>query len=201
MADIGIAITKSCAFRDSVQEFTNTYFYGSVGLLPNESQALALIDELVANEKTFHSTAVTFVRAKLWSAGGSPAANHMIAQKDLSGTGSTSLSTSLDRERAYLIQWPAGLDVRGHKVYLKKWYHSCGFFAAHTLGASILANQTGFTTTERAAIAAAADVVTRLGTIPEEWGLKAESGRERDGDGPFAHQYLEHHQLGDMWRA
>jgi hypothetical protein len=201
MAHIAISIVKSTAFRDSVQEFSNTYHYGAIGPNPSESRALELIDELVAIEKTLHSTLVTFVRARLWSAGGNVAENQMIAQKTLTGVGSMSTSTNMDKERAYLIQWDAGLDTRGRKVRLKKWFHACGFIGAHTLDSGTLSGVTGFSSSDRTAIATKVDAVTRLGVGVEEYGLIAPSGRERDGGNPVAHKYLEHHQLGDMWRG
>jgi hypothetical protein len=201
MAHIAISIVKSTAFRDSVQEFSNTYHYGAIGPNPSESRALQLIDELVTIEKTLHSTLVTFVRARLWSAGGNVAENQMIAQKTLTGVGSMSTSTNMDKERAFLVQWDAGLDTRGRKVRLKKWFHSCGFIGAHTMDSGILSGVTGFSGTDRTAIADKVDAVTRLGIGVEEYGLIAPSGRERDGGDPVAHKYLEHHQLGDMWRG
>jgi hypothetical protein len=201
MAQIGITIVKSTAFRDSVQEFSNTYHYGAVGPNPSESRALQLIDELVAIEKTLHSTLVTFVRARLWSSGGTIAENKMIAQKALSGQGTQSTTTAMDKERAYLIQWNAGLDNRGRQVRLKKWFHSCGFIGGHSLDDGIKAGTTGFSNADRGTIATKVDAVTRLGIGVEEYGLVAESGRQRDGGNPVAHKYLEHHQLGDQWRG
>jgi hypothetical protein len=200
MSMLGITVTKQTVFRDSVQEFHNTYHYGSLEAAQiDEAGALVLIDELVGLERTFHATPVTFVRARCWSAGRSRALNVMVAEKSLSGTGTMSASSGFDKERAYLIQWAAGKDVRGNPVTLKKWYHSCGFFGAHTLGSGVLDQSIGFTTADRTAIANKADGVTRLGQA-EQWGMVAASGRERDGGPPTAHKYLEHHQLGDQWR-
>lgn len=200
MGQITISITKRAVFRDSVQEWANTYTYRSANANPDEAGALGMIDELVANEKTFHSSAVTFVRARCWSSGGTKQENKTIAMKNLTGTGSSLTVVGFDYERAVLIQWPAGVDSRGRKVYLRKWYHCCGEFAGNTPSADILANRTGWSTTQRTNLANAADVVTRIGNL-EAWGLTAESGRERDGGAPIAHKYLEHHQLGDQWRG
>lgn len=205
MGQIGISIVKRCVFRDSIQEFTNTYHYGSLGLNPTEATALNLIDEVVIGEKAFHSTAVTFVRAACWSSGGTVSQNQMIAQKLLTGTGSTTPGTAMDMERAVLIQWPAGLDSLGRPVKLKKWYHCCGAFGSVVMTNNILQNVTAFSAADRTTMANLADANTRLGS-PEAWGLVAESGRQRTGgilsaDPPVAHKYLEHHQLGDMWRG
>src|SRR5215210_111817 len=196
MGQITISITKRCSFRDSVQEFSNVYTYGSLALNPDEELALDFIDEVADAEKTFHSVDVTFVHGRCWSSGGTVAENVMIAEKALTGTGATSLSTALDRERAVLVQWPAGLDSRGRPVKLKKWYHTCGNIAGIVLSNAQLMGIAGFSNAQRDAIEAAVTVITRVGS--EVWGLKAESGRERTGDGdPIAHRYLEHHQLGE----
>jgi hypothetical protein len=199
MPRFGISILKSTAFRDSIQEFSNVYFYAGVGTMPNAAQGNALIDELVANEKVFHSSAVTFIRGMLWKADGTKAQNVMITQKPLSGEGARPTVAGLDRERAFLVQWPAGKNSKGKPVNLKKWYHSCGQFGGFQITNGHLSNLTGFSSADRAEIANTADSVTRIGST-DEWGLVANSGRERDGTDPIAHRYLEHHQLGDMWR-
>ncbi len=204
MAQIAISITKRAIFRDSTQEFSNVYHYGALGPNPIESEALNLIDEVVATEKGFHSTAVTFLLGRCWSSGGTVAQNQMIAEKTLTGTGSSALLTAMDYERAVLIQWPAGLDSRGRPVYLRKWYHSCGNFGSVGFSNSILQNVTGLSAAQRSTIVGLVDVLSRIGPT-ENYGLVAESGRERSGTEtaavpPTCHPYLEHHQLGDQWR-
>ena len=197
MPIVAFSITKSKPFRDSVQEFTNVYHYNP-GSLPNAALADTIIDELVTKEKAFHDTSTTFVRGRCWSAGGSPSSNNMISQKSLSGLGALAPNTTIDAERAYLIYWPAGLDSRGKAVYLRKWYHSGGQIGGVTLLNTILTNATGFTTANRTAIASACDPVRTVG--PGGYDLCAESGRPNAGPA-IAHKYLEHHQLGDQWRA
>ncbi len=67
MSRIGISITKEVAFRDNQQEFSNVYYYGNgTGALPGLTDAEALLDQLVALEKTFHSSLVSFVHGRLW---------------------------------------------------------------------------------------------------------------------------------------
>lgn len=200
MGQISIAITKRVAFRDATQEFQNVYTYGSIDINPSASQADAMIDEVTAAEKAFHGTGVSFTYGRCWSSGGTKEQNQMITEKTLTGTGATTPNTSMDKERAVLVQWDAGLDSLGRKVRLKKWYHSCGAFGSVGMSAQLLAGDTGFTTGARSTIAGLVDVLTRIG-VADVWGLKAESGRERDGGPPVAHKYLEHHQLGDQWRG
>lgn len=205
MAQITISVLKRAAFKDATQEWANTYVYASAGALPDAAAAEALIDEVVAQEKLFHSTDVTFVEGRCWSSGGTPASNEMIFQKALTGLGAAGTDSSLDRERAVLVQWPAGVDSLGRKVYLRKWYHPCGNFGTVAWSAGNRANINSIASSSRTAIANYADVLSRIGT-PEVWGLVADSGRTRDGGilsatPPTAHKHLEHHQLGDQWRG
>lgn len=203
MGQITVSILKKCAFRGAVQHFSNTYTYRSPGLNPSTTIAQdAIIDEIVNKEKAFHSTAVTFVKARMWSSGGSRAENVMLREKSLSGTGTAPTVTAFDPERAVLVQWEAGKDNRGRTVRLKKWYHVNGSFGNIAIAASHLTQQASFSAADRDAIANQADGLTRVGVSPEVWGLTAESGRERTGDGkPRAHAWLEHHQLGEEWRG
>jgi len=203
MARIGISITKSVAYRDSVQEFSNVYYYENGGALPSSAGASDLIDEVTALEKGRHATTVTFVRGRCWSQVGSPGANEMIHQKALTGTGSSTADATMDRERAFLIRWRAGNDSRGNAVYLRKWYHSCGAFAgaSGSIGTAILSQTSGFAQATRDSILASANALLSLVQGGGGWSLVGKNGRTRSGTGDQAHKYLEHHQLGDMWRG
>ena len=202
MARVGISITKSVSFRGGVQEFSNVYYYEML-TLPNESDALAMIDNLTTLEKTFHSSQVTFVRGRCWSQEGSPGANNMIAQKNLSGTGSQAQFSGTDRERAFLFRLRAGVDSRGNPVYLRKWYHACGYFdAAVVLSNSHLENTLAFTTTQRDNLRNKMQAIGDANGSAGAPKLCAKSGRlPTVGENWLAHNYLEHHQLGDQWRA
>ena len=175
MARVGISITKSCAFRDSTQEFSNVYYYDGLAGTPSEADANNLIDEVANKEKTFHSTSVTFVRGRIWLQVGNQAGNQMISQKNLSGTGARN-SGNYDKERAFLFRLRAGSDSRGNPVYLRKWFHACGeFVAGQAIAAGPLANTTGFTTAERAAQVAAMQGISGIG----ERGIRWQRSRER----------------------
>lgn len=202
MASVGIAITKSTSFRNSTQEFSNIYFYVG-GTTPDSSGAGAMIDELTAAEKTFHSTAVTFVRGKLWTNTGNKATNEMINQKNLSGTGARAISSFLDKERAFLFKLRAGVDSRGNPVYLRKWFHACGvFISGQTLGQSLVENTNSFSQGDRDAMVAAMQSIGGLSSGGGLWKLAAKSGRlPTAGANWISHPYLEHHQLGDQWRS
>lgn len=205
MPIIGITVTKETAFRSSIQQFSNMYFYNNgVGLPPDAAEAEALLDELVVNEKTFHSNAVEFVYGRVWHQTLLAITSEMIFQKPLAGLGSASGASTLDRERAFLFRWRAGNDSRGQPVYLRKWYHSCGVFpgAVNPLGTGLLANTAGFSGAERTAMEANAQAVANLGGSPGPWDLCAKSGRGISGSVfPTAHPFLEHHQMGDQWRG
>lgn len=204
MARVGISITKSTPFRDSVQEWANVYYYQNTASLPSASGADAMIDELVVMEKTFHSSVVTFVRGRVWSQEGSPGANNMISQKALSGVGAQSINSNLDKERAFLFRFRAGVDSRGLPVYLRKWYHSCGEFESLNvpLSATLLANTTGFSTGQRTFLVNKMHGISTLTSGGGGWEIVAKGGRQRSPGGDWeAHKYLEHHQLGDMWRG
>jgi hypothetical protein len=197
MAITGISITKRVAYRDSLQEFSNVYFY-RVLTQPNQTQAEALIDEITTFEKTIHASVVTFVRGRCWSAGGTNQDNNMRVQKPLSGVGATTATVSIDRERAHLFRWPAGLDSRGKPVYLRKYYHCLGPVAGVATGQTQLTGEAGFSQGNRDTMAAAINAIRLIGGGAYQ--LCAESGRDSAGPAE-AHKYLEHHQLGDQWRA
>ena len=203
MAIIGVSITKEVAFRDSVQPFSNVYYYNNgLGGTPTDVQAEAIIDALVVIEKTFHSTLVTFAFARCWHQTLTEFGTVMLKQKPLSGTGSAASDSGLDKERAFLFRWRAGLDSRGAPVYLRKWYHACGTFPGGALLGTVMANATGFTSGQRTAMGSNANSVKTLSAGGGGWELCAKSGRSiSTGENAVAHQYLEHHQLGDQWRG
>src|SRR5215217_6668005 len=118
MGLLGVSITKGTSFRGVTQEFGNTYYYDVVGT-PNATVANEVIDALVTKEKAIHASSVSFIRAKAWSAGGTNAQNSMLVQKNLSGAGAIAPATGVDKERAFLIRFRAGVDSRGRPVYLR----------------------------------------------------------------------------------
>lgn len=202
MARIGVSITKNTSFRNSTQEFSNVYYFEVSGL-PSIAQADTFIDNLTALEKTFHGTSVNFVRGRCWSQGATPAASEMISQKNLSGTGARAAASSLDKERAWLFRIRAGVDSRGNPVYLRKWYHACGeFVLSQGVATGILANTGGWSTAERNAQVAAMNAIGDANGSPLTPALCSKNGRGITGGSTWsAHAFLEHHQLGDQWRA
>jgi hypothetical protein len=195
----GFSTTKRTAFRDSTQEFSNVYHYFQTGPAPNDAELEARLQEIVAIERDLHSTVVNFVRGRVWEAGGTPAQNQMRVQINLTGTGNQATIAGLDKERAVLMQWPAGVDIRGKPVTLKKWFHSCGRCNGASFTTQEMENLVALTSATRTTIATRANDLRIIGAL-DEYILRAESGREHTGAGTL-NPYLEHHQLGDQWRA
>lgn len=202
MPRVGVSITKNTSFRGTSQEFSNVYYY-EVTSLPSVAQADTMIDNITAYEKTFHSTLVTFVRGRCWSETGNKATSEMITQKNLSGAGARSLVTAMDKERAYLFRLRSGVDSRGNPVYLRKWYHSCGIFEATvTPSQPMLENTAGFTSGQRATMVGAMNQIGDAVGSANAPKICSKKGRLPNAGATWdCHQYLEHHQLGDMWRA
>jgi hypothetical protein len=201
MARVGVSITKSFSFRGAAQEFSNTYYYQTSGVV-NASIADALIDNLAAKEKLIHGTGVSFVRGKCWTAGGTKAENNMLAQKPLTGTGSANLSVTspIDRERAFLVRFRAGNDSKGRPVYLRKWWHLDVSSISTTAISNAQLQQTApLDSAQRTALQNTADGFKSVSASTTNFDLVSEKGRAIDGP-TVAHPYLEHHQLGDMWR-
>lgn len=201
MALFGVSIEKTTSFRGVAQVFANVYHYNDAGGSPSDADLTSLVDQIVVDEKAMHATSVTFVRGRCWSAGGTEAANQMRVDKALSGAGSLTNSDALDRERAVLIRWRAGSDSRGRPVYLRKWYHSC----ATTVGGvayatNVLGNIAGLTQASRDAAETQADNVVSYTAGGTVFTLCGPNGRVITGS-TECHPYIEHHQLGDMWRS
>jgi hypothetical protein len=194
---IGLSITKSTLFRGVQQEFSNVYHFELETAVTAPGQEL--VDEVTAFEKSFHGNSVNFLRGNVWSAGGSAGQNHMLHQQTLGGVGGQS-AADIDRERAVLVQWPAGFDSRGRPVYMRKWYHnlSVAFGGVNINSAGFLSQTQAFTDAQRDQIGAKVAEVENIGSLPS-WQLCSKSGRDFTGP-PRAHKWLEHHQLGDMWR-
>jgi hypothetical protein len=199
---IGISITKSVAFRNSTQEFSNVYYYDGLGGVPSVSEADGLIDTATARVKTFHAASVTFVRGRLWTETGNKATNEMVSQKNLSGTGARTASI-LDKERAYEFHLRAGVDSRGNPVYLRKWFHACGeFVSGQSIPSSLIEQSGSWTQAQRDAQVAAMNSIGGIGSGATQGVLSAKSGRLPTAGSTWqAHAFLEHHQLGDQWRA
>jgi hypothetical protein len=203
MGRVGIAITMSTPFRGVSQEFSNVFYYQDPAqvIKIGSSGADSLIDELVAAMKPWHSTVVSFVRGRLWWQTGDKSTTEMISTKALSGTGTIPTDSSMDKERAFLLRIRAGNDSRGNPVYLRKWFHVCCWFNSSTAETGLLQQTSAFSQSKRDSVAGLVNSIKTIGTL-EEWHLCSKVGRNYDSGADFScHKYLEHHQLGDAWRA
>jgi hypothetical protein len=202
---VGVSITKSVAFRDSVQEFSNVYYYtNGGGANIGETGANEIIDALKTLESQFHSSDVTFVFGRCWWQTPLQATTTMLKQKALSGLGARPTVVGFDRERAWLFRRRAGNDERGQPVYLRKYYHSCGpFFGVipQDVSSDILANKIGFSQTVRDAAAGNCGSISTLSVAGGGWTICAKNGRDPTEANWQCHRYLEHRQLGDQWRG
>jgi hypothetical protein len=203
MPQYGVSTVKRVSFRGVQQEFGNTYLY-QTNIPSTDTAALNdLIDKIVIEEKPLHSADVTFVAARLWTSGGTKEQNQMIIDRTLSGVGTNGNAGAVtDRERAMLVQFRAGVDTRGRPVRLKKWIHVCaGGMSSEVFSNGVYQNTAQLGGVAQARIIQYGNAIKSItpagGTVCT---LVAESGRPIDGP-TTAHPYLEHHQLGDMWRA
>lgn len=201
---VGISIEKSVLFRGGQQPFANVYYYDAALPVSDPPGWNHLVDALVTLEKSIHSTEVTFVRARCWKADGSKSENVMIIDKAISGTGTKSVSTTMDRERAAMISIRAGVDTKGRPVYNRKWFHICaGVIGAESISNDQLKQTASLSAGQQATLAGVAEDLKEMpagatGTTPAS--LTSKSGRNVTGAGT-SHRFLEHHQLGDAWRS
>lgn len=203
MPRIGLSITKTVSFRGATQEFSNVYYF-EMAALPSAGGADTIIDNMANKEKSFHSSLVTFTKGRVWSQEGSPGANQMISQKNLTGTGQRATPTQAwDRERAFLFRLRAGTDSRGNSVYLRKWYHSCGNMDSSAgVGTPQLEQTSPITSTDKALMVTAMQGIGDANGSAGVPKLCAKGGRQADvGANWTSHNWLEHHQLGDQWRG
>jgi hypothetical protein len=124
----------------------------------------------------------------------------MRVDKALTGAGALTEVTFMDRERAVLVQTPAGINSRGKPVYLRKWYHVCAAAGPNSLTNAQIANTAQLSTQQRDYWAGKVNDIQELELLANPVAsMVAQSGRVTTGE-PACHPYLEHHQLGDQWR-
>jgi hypothetical protein len=198
---VGINITKSMSFRGAAQEFGNTYYYNTGGIL-SVGSADALVDNIVAKEKAIFSASVNFVHARAWSETGNKATNEMLVNKPLSGVGAQANPIGgQDRERAFLVRFRAGVDSKGRPAYLRKWWHlNVGSIGGTNLTNTNLENTSQLSAAHRSALEGYGNGFKDVISSAVNWSLVSNKGRGIDG-ATQAHPYLEHRQLGDMWRG
>lgn len=123
MGNYAVSITKTVLFRGVAEEFSNVYNYQyDAALAPDDAERL--IDAVVALERPVYANIVTFKTGRVWSAGGTPAANETIKIKDLTGTGSALAAQNIYRELCVVVNLDTGRNSStGRKIYLRKFLH------------------------------------------------------------------------------
>jgi hypothetical protein len=202
VARFGVNILKRFSYRLGIQHFSNTYYYDDPLGTPAISTLEALVDDIVAKEKTRHSSQVTFVRGRLWSQIGTPSQNNMLVDKNLTGTGAAAEVSGMDKERAFLVRFRAGVDSKGRPVYLRKYWHLCAQIGGGSVGNSQLQQTAELDSLTRAGVESFGESIKQIavGTPTHTFSLVSKNGRQIDG-ATNAHRFLEHHQLGEEWRG
>jgi hypothetical protein len=201
VARYGVAIQKRCGYRLGTQHFSNQYYYEMNIPSSNLSDLDLVVDEIVAKEKAMFSTAVTFVRGRLWSQVGTPAQNEMLIDKALSGTGAAATDPGQDREAAFLVRARAGNDSRGRPVYLRKWFHLLvTSIAGAAIDTGVRANTSEIPAAARSALETFFNSLKAFTVSGQNVQLVAKSGRQITG-ATQAHRFLESRALGDEWRG
>jgi hypothetical protein len=133
MAPYQISITKDVTWRGTKEEFSNVYHY-DIDFPPTATGWDDLINAIVVEEKKAHSSAVTYLRARV----NGPTDQGDIADvtqhlKDLSGAGTMSgAGTTMAPELTMYASIYMGRSARGYKTYLRKYYHTQKLFSSGT---------------------------------------------------------------------
>lgn len=198
MSIYGVAVTKRVSFRNALQEFSNVYHYDGPSV--DDPTLSTLLDNIVVNELPIHSAEVSFVHGRVWTAGGTAGSNEMRVDKNLTGTGTGVNDSNMDRERAFLIQWPNGKNSKGRPVYLRKWYHTCGAPIGQVVANGIKQQTQQITSTLLTELLTRCDNFESINAAGSTFTLCSPRGRGPTG-AIQVYPWLEHHQLGDMWRG
>lgn len=128
MGVIAVSITKEATWNGEPERFSNIYHYSEPGFDfgqedISESDARALVDQLVSVEVPIFASSVDFVEARVWGPTDGPAQdNNTIGVFDLSENGSGSRDSYMCLEDCILIRFECEREsMRGRKVYLRKW--------------------------------------------------------------------------------
>lgn len=121
-----ITTIKSFMYRGKQEEWSNTYHFN--GTQPANAAAWkTLADALIAQEKTVINPNHSFVRAYGYNAGTA----HSVAQIDYVALGGTLVTGTLpisgffpmSGDQCAKLRAQVGVNSRGRKVYLQKYYH------------------------------------------------------------------------------
>lgn len=145
MAIYGVSINKSTSFRGVTEIFSNVYHY-SLATNLDSTLAANLVDQLAAAEKLCHSINVTFEDGRVWSVGGTPSQNETIVIRDLTGAGTMTTNVGQFKESAIVVRCDTNRNTStGRRIYLRKYYHSCGLTSGSN---AMFEGSTALTTTQ-----------------------------------------------------
>lgn len=125
MPIVGVHIEKKFSWRGTDEFFENVYHYDTGSWVETDAGWNELIDDVVTIEKSFHSSEITFTKARIHGPTNTTKADDkMLYIKDLSGTGSGTTATGMPKEMAVVVQLYMGRTQRGYKSFLRKYYHT-----------------------------------------------------------------------------
>jgi hypothetical protein len=121
---VGVHIVKATTWRGATEEFENVYHYDTPAI--NTSAGWEdLVNSIVTAEKTFHSTNVNFLRARIHGPTNTTQGDDVMRHvQDLSGAGGGSVATNMPREMTIVCQLYMGRTERGYKAFLRKYWHT-----------------------------------------------------------------------------
>lgn len=132
MGIYAVQVNKSSSFQGVTEFWSNVYHYFLATSL-DVTLATDLVDQIAAAEKLCHGNLVTFEDGRVWSVGGTPAQNETVVIRDLSGTGSMTVSTGMWKESTVVARCDTNRNTStGRRIYLRKYYHSCGLTSGST---------------------------------------------------------------------
>lgn len=126
---VGITLIKRFLYRgDATEEWSNKYHF--TGPIPaNNTAWKALVDALIAQEKTVYMSLSSVIRAYGYSDDSvSPNAvwsfDYLAAGATVAGT-NTSPGNAMAGDQAFVVWWKTDrLNSKGRAVYLRKYFHS-----------------------------------------------------------------------------
>jgi hypothetical protein len=125
MAAAGITLIKSFLYKGATEEWSNQYHVVNGGVNPADWRAI--VDGLVAQEKTLYSSRVTILRALCYD----DTDDDSVYTYDLaafggvvSGTLSATAGQASGGDEAFWVRWDTGdRSSTGKPVYLRKYFH------------------------------------------------------------------------------
>jgi hypothetical protein len=159
----GISISKQSSWHINPERWDNVYHYFFAAAL-DVAQAQNLVDQIVAAEKSCHSSSVAFLQARVWEAGGTPSENETILIATLSGTGTMTSVQAIWKECAVVVRCETTRNTStGRRIYLRKYYRCVHLNAA---GGGAEVGIAALTTSHRAPMVAAFETLREVSVTP-----------------------------------